>query len=255
MTRLNRYSLSGYLSFSGFLLTALVVSVQANADVVNGSFENFYNGWTAVGPNSAVTSVAGVNPTDGSRMSFLNNGAGSLPLGVHGFIIDSNLGLPAGSFSTLIQSVAPNSTEGATLFQTFDLDDSTGLDCEITFDYNFLTNETLSVNRNNDFAFYSLFDGNGNLAAAGAVSVFTSTFVGASGAFASQTGWNTVTIGNLVGGQSYSLLFGVFDDVSTSVDSALLVDNIQVNCVPEPSSAMMLGLATMSTFGFRRRRA
>lgn len=249
MTRFNSYSISG------FLLTALLVSGQLSADVVNGSFENFYNGWTAVGPNSAVTSIAGVNPTDGSRMAYLNNGAGALPLGVHGFIIDSNIGLPAGSFSALIQSFAPNATEGATLFQTFTLDDSTGLDCEITFDYNFLTNETLSPNRNNDFAFYSLFDGNGNLAASGAVGVFSSTFVGASGAFASQTGWNSVTISNLVGGQNYSLLFGVFDNGSTLVDSALLLDNIQVNCVPEPSSAMLLGLASVSAFGFRRRKS
>lgn len=250
MTRFCRCSLSG------FLLAALMICGQVKADVVNGSFESFFGSWTTVGPNTATTSVAGVSPTDGSRMAYLNNGIGSLPLPIHGFIVDSNLGLTPGTTSLFVQSNFPNATEGATLFQTFFMDDPSnpGLDCELSFDYNFLTNETVSTDRQNDFAFFGLFDSAGSIVAAGAVSVFSSTFIGASGPYASQTGWNTVTISNLAGGQNYSLLFGVFDNVTLTGDSAFLVDNVRVTCVPEPSSAFLLGLASAGALGFRRRR-
>ena len=49
MTRFNRIFLMG------FAVVAISFS-QARADILNGSFENFFGGWTQVGPNS-VTKV------------------------------------------------------------------------------------------------------------------------------------------------------------------------------------------------------
>jgi len=249
MTRFNRCTLFG------FVLAALL-SGQVNAGVVNGSFENFFNNWTQNGPNTATTGIAGVTPTHLNRMAFISNGSGSLPLAVHGFIVDTNLGLASGTFAGAVQSAFPNATEGATFFQSFALGNP-GETCSITFDWNFLTNETTTVGQpgNNDFAFFGLVDGGGNIVASGSVDVVGSTFIGASSPFAAQTGWQSASITGLTGGQNFSLVFGVFDAGNSLIDSGLLVDNIQCQCVPEPSSAMLLGLATVSAVGFRRRRS
>jgi hypothetical protein len=234
----------------GLLLSASVIASPVSADVVNGGFENFFAGWTTSGPNTAASNVAGVLPTEGRRMAYLSNGSGSLPLFVQSFIVDSNLGLPAGTVTTLLSSFWPTTTEGAVLFQTFTLDSNQNA---LSFDWNLLTNEVATGQPNNDYGVYGLFDSSGGLVSVSAQEVLSSTFVPTpSGApFSDQTGWSTVSISGLTPGDSYSLVFGVFDVGSTSTNTGLLIDNIQA--VPEPSSAMLLGLAALPLIAGRRR--
>jgi hypothetical protein len=237
----------------GLLLSATFSVLPANADVVNGSFENFFASWTTSGPNTATTSVAGVLPTDGARLAFLSNGSGSLPLFVQSFIVDTNLGLPAGSFSGAVSALYPNAGVGAVLFQNFTLNANQNA---LVFDWNFLTNEIAAgasgTARNNDFGFYSLWDSASNLVANGSVDVLSSTFASTPNGtpFADQTGWSPVSVSGLSPSGNYTLLFGVFQDGLSGVDSGLLVDNIRA--VPEPSAGLLAGIALLP---FLRRRS
>lgn len=237
---------------SVFLLSAIFAGLPAKADVVNGSFENFFASWTTSGPNTATTNVAGVLPTDGQRLAYLNNGQGALPLFVQSFIVDNNLGLTAGSFSNLVNSVSPNATEGAVLFQSFDLNLGNNT---LLFDWNFLTNENAVGTQNNDFGMYALLDGSNSLVSSGAVDVLNSSFMPTptGSPFAEQTGWSTVSIGGLNPGSNYTLIFGVFDDATTTVNSGLLIDNVR--SIPEPSAGLLAGLGLLPFLRRRSRQA
>jgi hypothetical protein len=238
-------------SVPAFALLVFFLSMpQCFGGVVNGSFESFYNGWTTVGPNSVVPNIAGVLPTEGDGMAYLSSGTGAVSLPTHGFIIDSDLGFAPGFFQAAVQNAYPNATQGATLFQTFTLAPNQN---ELRFDLNFLTNETQAAQPNNDFGFVWLVDSSSNVVTFSAVDVLNSTFsptpVGSP--YASQTGWLNYSIAGLVSGETYSLVVGVFDNVTTGGDSSLLIDNIR--SVPEPSSALLLALATIG-LGLARRR-
>jgi hypothetical protein len=236
--------------FLGMLFSSGFLAPLSSAAILNGSFENFYNGWTTVGPNSVVPNIAGVLPTEGDGMAYLSSGTGAVPLSVHGFIIDSDLGFAPGFFEATVQAAYPNATEGATLFQSFTLDPSRN---ELRFDLNFLTNESASAQPNNDFAFYWVVDSSSNLVAFSALDVLNSSFtptpVGSP--YADQTGWLSYSVTGLIPGATYKLVFGVFDSVTTSGSSSLLVDNIRT--VPEPSSALLVALVSSSLVLLRRR--
>lgn len=234
-----------------FLLAISWSNSPGRAAIVNGSFDNFYNGWTTVGPNSVVPNIAGVLPTNGNSMAYLSSGDGAVNLSVHTFIIDSGLGFAPGFFEAEIQAAYPNATEGATLFQPFTMEPNRN---ELRFDLNFLTNETSSAQPNNDFAFYWLVDSSSNVVTFNAVDVLNSSFTPTptGSPYVDQTGWMNFSITGLTPGESYSLVFGVFDNVTTGGSSSLLVDNIRT--VPEPSSALLLALVT-TAIPFVRRRA
>lgn len=236
----------------GLVIATLLVSGQAKAGIVNGSFESFFNNWTAVGPNSGASDIAGVLPTDGTLLAHLSNGGGAVPIAALGAFVDDDLGLAPGTAEGLVQATYPNATEGAILYQLL-ISLGAG-ETGIEFDWNFLSNEPDDATPLNDFAIYGLFDGT-NLVASGSVDVNTSTFVATpSGTpYLKQTGWGTVSISNLPSGNNYSLVFGVFDDGDAVVDSGLLIDNVTV--VPEPSAALLLGLSALPGALVRRRRS
>ncbi len=103
----------------------------------------------------------------------------------------------------------------------------------VTFDYDFLTDE-VAPGQHNDFAFWELNSG--------AIHVFadtTSPFLHATNAsnmvFGLETGYHTVSI-TITTAATYTLGIAVMDATTTDNPSGLLVDNIQVTPVPEPTT-------------------
>lgn len=236
MTRLTRL----------FLLSAaiglLFAGSNVSASIINGSFESGMSGWTTVGPNSAVPNgtINGYNATSGSEYAFINTGVGAQSVLVQDFVLQS-LGISSNYVSTNF----PGVTEGSLLFQTFTLDAGCN---ELVFDWNFLTNE----GGNNDFAFAHLFDS--SFAPVSTASLNTSSSLSAgSPDYLLDTGWQNVSFSGLTGGNTYTLVFGVFDDRDFITDTALLVDN--VHCVPEPSAGALLSLVGLTALRLRRRTA
>ncbi len=195
------------------------------ADVVNGSFESLFSSWTNVGPNSAVSSLDGVTPTDGNFMAYLNNGSGSLSVGLQETILSNVLGLPASS----ITASYPNATEARAVVPDIYLGpNETGLQ----FDWRFLTNEATPSPSRNDFGFVAVWSAANTLTMTGSLDTF-STISSNGSQYAAHTNWITKNI-PLTPGNTYHLVFGVFDVGDKSIDSALMIDNI--HAIPEPSS-------------------
>lgn len=106
----------------------------------------------------------------------------------------------------------------------------------ITFNYNFLTNDVAPPDGHNDFAFYSLSLIGGNTPViADELSPAKFATTGAGNPFVSETHFQTVTINITVAG-TYTLGLGVADGTTFDTSSALLIDNISVIAVPEPST-------------------
>lgn len=235
MTRLTRLFL---LSLS---IGILVLGSNANASIINGSFEPFgLASWTTVGPNSAVPNgtINGFNATDGSEYAYLHTGVGAQSVLIQDFVLQS-LGLGPNYIATNFAGAR----EGSILYQTFTLDPGCN---ELRFDWNFLTSEGGNV----DFAFARLFDAGFSLANPPASLDTNSPLVGGLPDYLLHTGWQTVSFAGLTPGNTYTLVFGVFDDRDFVNDSALLVDRVQ--CVPEPSGAL-LSLVGLSMLRLRRR--
>ena len=103
----------------------------------------------------------------------------------------------------------------------------------VTLSYDFLTNE-IQPGAHNDFAFWELNSGT--------IHVFSDTnsgllhpTTGVGNPFALETGYQTLTI-NITATANYTLGLGVMDATTTDTSSGLLVDNIQVFPVPEPTT-------------------
>lgn len=122
----------------------------------------------------------------------------------------------------------------------------------ISFNYNFLTNATAADGQ--DFPFVTLQRGGGdptfqvlaNVAAAASAS--TSAF------FDHETGNVLFALAPVTTAGTYTLGFGVTDAFDDAVGSGLLIDNVQINTVPEPSALVGVAvLGGLSLFIARRR--
>lgn len=103
----------------------------------------------------------------------------------------------------------------------------------VTFDYDFLTDE-IAPGQHNDFAFWELNSG--------AIHIFADTnsaFLHPTDAsntvFGLETGYHTVSI-TITTAATYTLGIGVMDATAADNPSGLLIDNIQVTPVPEPTT-------------------
>jgi hypothetical protein len=141
---------------------------------VNPSFEGVpdFDGWMTIGNNVISTGFAGYVPTDGTKMANLSTGFPA----VSDSNIETFLGLPAGTLDGLVGPPGTNATEGSAIkqaingitlgFGVMDVTD-TAVDSvlmvdnvrydgtDLTFDYNFWSDETDQADVFNDFAFVS----------------------------------------------------------------------------------------------------
>jgi PEP-CTERM motif len=222
------------------LVTLATLAAPAqSANLTNGSFEtgSFASWNTLSSGDQAVVSTTDIcgsatpcsgSPTNGSFGALLTT-----PGTANVSSLESFLGLVPGNL------LARNVTGGSAISQTFTLNTG-GI---LSFDWNFLTNETLNTpTANDDFASFFL---NSEVSLG---SILGSTLV-SSGTqlFDAETGFNSVSLA--LGAGTYTLKFLVADRNDITFQSGLLVDNVRFveAVVPEPSS--MLGMGSVLAFG------
>ena len=154
--------------------------------------------------------------------------------------IEGFLGLSSGALNSI---PGPNPTFGCTIKQTF-----TASAGEIlSFDWSFLTSEVNPQPDYNDFAFWSLTS---PTLLANTYSAFDTSTVGG---FNNQTEFDTVNF-VLPASGLYTLGFGVFNAGDDYVSSGLLIDDVKIVPVPEPTTMVSVAMV-LSCIGiyFRRR--
>jgi hypothetical protein len=263
---------------SGLLLVALcALATPAQAFVANGSFETgSFSDWSTLSTGNQVVvdnpAICGSAfpcsgaPTNGTSEALLRT-----PGTANVSSLETFLGLTPGSL------ISRNVAGGSAISQTFTLATAGTL----SFDWNFLTNETLrSTAPNDDFASYFLNAASGftvcSLAPPGSpvrtctispsgfggspVSVEASLgntlgsnlVLSSTGLFNKDTGFNSASLSLSAG--TYTLNFLVADSNDTAAQSGLLVDNVGFQPIPEPATTSWLAafLALGVSAQFRR---
>ena len=222
---------------------------------------------TGIGPNGFIfgdaarltSPYAGIVAAGGSGQLMLttfgsnvSDGGGINGNAVTAVSLNTSLGLPPGT----IQAVAPAgqiAIEGSGY--SFTLPSTLNVGDVVSFSYNFLTADGL----HQDYAFAVLL----NTATQATTSILlanalttplpgnggdaTSRF-SASTNYLTSAGFTIATAGN------YQISFGVIDVSNNQLGSGLLLDNIRVTPVPEPSTLALAGLGVLGMAGLIRRR-
>jgi hypothetical protein len=132
-------------------------------------------------------------------------------------------------------------------------------DTTLSFQYDFLSNEPAQSTARADFAFDAIFTTGGVLQ--GSVNHFQTAsqsnpanLFGAQSPFIFHTGYLTLSlnVSGLAPG-TYDLGIGISDAINTSHASGLLIDNVQVSAVPEPSTLGLVLAGAASLAAVRRR--
>jgi hypothetical protein len=132
-------------------------------------------------------------------------------------------------------------------------------DTTLSFQYDFLSNEPAQTTPRADFAFDAIFTSGGALQ--GSVNNFQiasmtnpANLFGAGTVFNFHTGYQTLSlnVSGLAAG-TYDLGIGVSDQTNTSHATGLLIDNVQVSAVPEPSTLGLVFAGAASLAAVRRR--
>jgi hypothetical protein len=226
-------------AMTGLLLMSIFGT--AKAAVVEGFESGTFNGSeAAVGDAGITTSFFGINATEGTHQLLLTtiNNTHDEPGYSHQFadaVSNATLASFFGVSGSLIRDGAAVSQEGSGF--SIDLGTLTA-GSTISFDWNFLTNE-IQPDAHNDFSYYTLTGLSGVTVIADTNSALLHPTSGAGNPFALetgyQTGFQTLTI-NINTTGSYVLGLGVSDATTTDNPSGLLIDNLQVSPVPEPTT-------------------
>ena len=192
-------------------------SLEATGFIGNGSFETGdFSNWNTIGDTSIETEDLGVFPTDGTSQALITSGASDSG----GSVVDSDLeeffDLPIGSLDGL---TGGDATEGSAIKQTFTAEAGD----VVSFDWNFLTNESTPNGSFNDTGFVSV---NGFTFELADTSADFSDAADVEG-FSSQTGTETLTFSIATAG-TYTIGFGAVDVGDSAVDSGLAIDNINI---------------------------
>ena len=232
---------SGFYSLS--LNTVPFPKPSTNATLINGGFEiGDFSGWTTLGQTSIETTGFGSDPTEGTFQALLSTGGATFA----GSIIEEFLGLEAGSLNKLGTSLDPltnapfpvppgTATQGSAIRQTFTAKAGNIL----TLNWNFLSNEPALFPPLNDFSFVSI----SSLSALGSTTL--PAVISPMTQFFQETGLQPFYFSIPTTG-TYTLGIGVTDWRDTTKDSGLLIDNVQLASVPEPTST--LGLLGFGAF-------
>jgi hypothetical protein len=229
-------------SYSLSLNTIPFPTPSTNTTLINGGFESGdFTGWTTLGETSIETSAFGSGPTEGTSQASLSTAGAAFA----GPIIEEFLGLDPGSLDQLGASldVLPFpggfAAQGSAIRQTF----TANAGDILTFDWNFLTNETALFPPLNDFSFVSI---SSLQDLAGALDQRFQPVISPMTRFFQETGFQPFSFTIPTTG-TYTLGIGVTDWRDTTKDSVLLVDNVQFASVPEPTS--VLGLLAFGALG------
>jgi len=191
-------------------IEAVADAPTLTATIVSSSFENGdLGGWLSMGDVYAGTQFnystgPVVTPTEGNYMAVLGTDGASQQ------DIETFLGLPSGALDAHGNG---NATVGSTM--VFELQVTAG--DVVTFDWNFITNDYMPYN---DYAVLTI---NGQF-----IELSDVQALGNLNGNVTQTGWTTYTY-NVTQTGTLTIGFAVVDVGDQIVDSALLVDNVQVN--------------------------
>lgn len=249
-------SLQSRICRVGRLIVAFVLIFLPVKSVRATLIEGFEHGLTpgsTVGDASVQPSYFGINPTEGTHqlaLSTINqlSDRGYTPIsGSTGAVsvvtIASFLGIPTGT----IRDGLVTGQEGSAFQLSLGMLNAGDV---ITFDYNFLTDE-VQPGAHNDFAFFTLGLPGNTPVIADTFSSLLHPSTGQGNPFVLETGYQTFSITINIAGM-YNLGFGVVDGTTTDVPSALLLDNIQLFQVPEPSILALALVGTGLLFAARR---
>lgn len=228
-----RFSPSKVLFLSFLSTSSLVVTSPSHAITLNPSSWNSFGDVITSSNQVSLTNAFSDGFDDTENFNLSSND----PLS--GTDLEFELGLP--EFSDPTNFV--NATEGSAIKTTVTV--KTG--DVLSFNWNFLTNDS-SFNPEGvgDYAFLQVND---TLVTLGD----TNSSLGLSSTnFNQETGSQNFSYTFSADG-AYSLGLGIVDVIDTSNSSALVVDNIQVKTVPEPSTIFGL-IISIGSFGLLKRR-
>lgn len=213
---------------ASLIVSMVCVSSPSYAQVINGSFETgTFSGFNRRGVTTIETAAFGSGPTQGNFQALITNEEGSVTTPD----LEVFLGLTPGSLQ--------NTSGGSAISQTF----TTNAGGILTFDFNFITNETAPPVAD-DFSFFTL--NNSVTTLAGRASATSPSNTTEPRRFEAETGFQTRSL-LIPSAGTFNLGFGVVDATTDStVDSGLLLENIQLQAIPEPSS--IFGLLTFAAF-------
>jgi hypothetical protein len=247
------------------ILLFTAASIPGNAQILNGSFETGdFAGWNTTG-FTAAEQYTSAQTADGNFASFeIHPTQGNFEaLAATDYFGNSNpvapatletfLGLNSGSLSNIANAAVAGDfvDDGSAFKQTF----SVAAASTLSFDWNFLTNETLAP-INNDYGFYTLDSSVTELADAGNRQFF-SVPGGNAAPYAAETGWSTVSLTLSPG--TYTLGFGAVNIDDNTISSGLLIDNVTLTgttaTTPEPGTlARLISVGVTGLLASMRRR-
>lgn len=216
-------------------LSSLCVASPSYAAIINGGFETGdFTEWTKIGNTSIETAEFGSGPTEGNYEALVTNSSSSISVPD----LETFLGLDLGSLNDLGNGITYN---GSAIKQTF----TANAGDVLTFDWNFLKKEEPDPIFN-DFAFVSL---NSLSTLASLLKSSLVPFSDFEQQFERQTKFQTFSF-TIPNTGTYTLGLGVANVTDTTGFSGLLVDNVSLEPIPEPSS--VLGTLVMGGLGLGR---
>ncbi|MCC5661666.1 hypothetical protein LC608_32925 [Nostoc sp. XA010] len=224
----------------------------ALAAIINGGFENSFDNWQTLGDYRVETSAFGSGTVEGNSQAFLSTaydevvdvdengrevlGGNASPAVYITGIAENSLENFLDVSSFFGEGFLADAIEGSAIKQTFTAQAGETL----SFAWNFLTDESVSNNRNpdfNDFAFATVSNSYQNLFFKLADTTTDFLARDSDSNFFEETGFKTFSFTLPTDGE-YTLGVGVVDVGEPTIISGLLLD--QVQAIPETSSTVSL---------------
>lgn len=223
-------------------LIGSLVCLTASAQITNGNFSSGFATWSTFGDANSVSGAAFITTASldfdddfplaagAFNSSGVSAGLAAAPLG-----LEEASGLTVGALDLDLVNAA---TEGSAITQTF----SVNAGDTLSFDYQFFTNEGSQL----DYSYFTINGSKFNLAQVANATTGSAPYAFEtallSGSYLFETA-GLVTLG-----------FGVVDIGDFNVTSALLIDNVTLTAIPEPSTYAALMAAGVFGFAALRRR-
>jgi autotransporter-associated beta strand protein len=206
------------------------VQTYPRAELSNGGFESGdLTGWSSIGSATVTTATFGTPPAEGAYQALLTDGSPSVPTSQ----LETFLNLAAGTLNSISSGPV---IEGSALRRTLTV--SAG--DTVSFQWNFLTNESLAPPWTyNDFAFVSLTPV--GLAATRLADTEFDAFLPSSGTgYSWETGYCQFQHAFTAAG-TYLLGIGVVDVTDSAVNSAILLDSVQLTSGGNSGQRVVVG--------------